>query len=170
VKRKGAPTDPEAERELLRQLTRELHEAAQDARDAARVLRAERAEAAALIGDQAVGLVNPIIEEMNRHIKDAEGNLVSQMIEIEKLVTDKFAVFTGMADFAEMQTFLAKSITDELNRREYVETITSGLLRRMKASRQGGGAEIKVATAAQLEAYILAGGDPGVVLDLRDQP
>jgi cell fate (sporulation/competence/biofilm development) regulator YlbF (YheA/YmcA/DUF963 family) len=45
----GRKPDPSDEQQQLRQLTRELHEAAQDAREAARELRATRREAMASI-------------------------------------------------------------------------------------------------------------------------
>lgn len=170
MKRRDIPADPAAEREQLRQLTRELHEAAQDARDAARQLRAERAEAAQLIGDQAVSLVNPIIEEMNRQIRQGEEELVAQMQQIEDLITEKFAAILGLANFAEAKQFVADTITGQMNRPEYTDAIARGVLARMTAAQASAGrGRVMVATAEALQEYQAAGGDPGLVIDLREQ-
>lgn len=93
---KGAPKSPEEERAELRQLTRELHEAAQDARGAARELRAEREKAAGIIEDMitelVVPLVNEAVTEINGHfnagVLAAQGKFAEVDETLLKMVRD----------------------------------------------------------------------------------
>lgn len=93
---KNTPADPEAEKAELRQLTRELHEAAQDARGAARELR----DALKLVEDTAedtvtaviTPLCNEVTDGMNQLFKVGEARIdfqVNHLEEIGTIVIDK---------------------------------------------------------------------------------
>ena len=95
-KAKGAPKSPEEERAELRQLTRELHEAAQVAKDAARELRDARQEvrdtAHAMIVELVVTLVNEAVTDINAHFDDglraAEGKFAEADAACAKMIQD----------------------------------------------------------------------------------
>lgn len=67
---RSVPADPEAEKAQLRQLTRELHEAAQDARDAARELIAARKTVESTAEDTIDVIVTKLFKEMENHLDE----------------------------------------------------------------------------------------------------
>lgn len=126
--KRQAAAGPQDEREQFRQLTRELHEAAQAARDAARELRAEQASAAALAADQALTMINPLIAELNTTLKQAENNLIKKIEEANDLISERHAELLGFADHNELVTWLADSIMKFMKTPEFTGAVAEKLL------------------------------------------
>jgi hypothetical protein len=183
---KNAPKDPAEEREQLRQLTRELHEAAQHARDAARELRDARQQVAA-------SAIAAAVETINRHqeligqVITANYEAVQRTIENQERQTrEHYAALLG-TDGAELilrtcgqvlhlsvPTITAEAWMEQIRnvaaQHERTGCHCTGCLTAGRAAPRPAGAprgQILVGTAESIADYIAKGGDPGIVLDAR---
>lgn len=191
---KGAPADPAAEREQLRQLTRELHEAAKDARAAAKELRAARQdidEAAGAAVDQSV---IPYLVIARDHITAEQQRLASDIQKVGAEFAAQFRELAGAKTSTEFMNALSAKLQPTITA-AIVETIAELLpeVARVEIERITGGSkqlhttrrafeafmaqadshlrhddpQVIVATKDALDAYVAAGGDPGIVIDMR---
>lgn len=178
---KGAAATPEEEREQLRQLTRELHEAAQDARDAERRLRAARKE----IADGAEAVIE---ETVNRHQIEIDAVIkqnyatVQRTLEVQERETrehytellgqdgaDLIARVCGMILHLTVPTITVDNWIKELSNIAAQHAVTGcsclGCLAMTKATAPA--VDILVATPEGLRDFRAAGGDVGFVIDMR---
>jgi hypothetical protein len=172
--RQKQPLTPEQEREQLRQLTRELHEAAQGARDAARDLRAARKEITAETG----AAVRQMTEErwaelalyfderwddMNRVIGSGERQTREHYAEMlradgRELILRTCAMVLHLSiPGVTVDGWLQQIAEDTANHRLRGCSCTGCLV--------ADPAQVMVATRESLDAFIAAGGDPGFVID-----
>lgn len=136
---KRAPASPEEEREQLRALTRELHEAVQDARAAARELRGARQETEAACS----AMVETALERLD---KRAGERLAETITALSGHTREEFP------------SWLVSRVTKEL-----YELATTDPAPDVPANRP----QVYVATPASLAAFRAAGGNPGIVIDAR---
>lgn len=156
---------PEDEREELRQLTRELHEAAQNARDVARDLRAARKEIGESAEDQAVNVIGPLIEKLNETVREAEQAMIVSINEANLLIEDKHRELLGFADTAELTSWIATQITGQLAKPEYTAVIADKLLATAAEKWAKQKDETQLAAAKAMADIIGPGAIPGIVLD-----
>jgi hypothetical protein len=165
-----------AERERLRAMTRELHEAAKDARAAARELRAERdataAAAAAAVDAYVTGSTEALratIAETRATVEAGHAQFIARLAELAD---------TELSEEG-MQAFMTKSVMVAVRAPEFVGLVVDAIAdeiardpllmntdrrRRMRAAAGGG---VLVGTMDELSAFVRSGGDPGIVLDAR---
>lgn len=183
---KGGDVDPAvAERERLRQQTRELHEAAQGARDAARELRAALAEvdktAEATILRVIKPLCNEVAESVGKMLPAIEARVdvtIGHLQEITEICIDKVqeleattvARMAGFEDLEATQQHINKEINEAIaglaRDQEFVADVASHLNPRVRFA-QNGSPQIRVMTPESLNSFTAAGGDPGLVIDGR---
>ena len=167
---KGAPASPEEERAQLRQLTRELHEAAQDARDAARELRTARAETVAGVDATLVSHTRATLDELSGTFRESR-EILQQFqetvaVKTEEAVTaieDNHARLAGFEDRMEFARFLVMEVFESLVHDPHFIRDVGAAMRQVSAPPQ-----IQVGTRDQLAAFIAAGGDPGVIIDAAE--
>jgi len=156
---KRGPASPEEEREQLRQLTRELHEAAQDARAAARELRDRRRE----IAEDLTTRFQPVITKYQKELQDFVNRQVellsNDVLGIEGRIQQTFAVFMGATTPAQLMDLIIEQTAQVV-----VKEMRSIALQQHAAPSR---TEVRVGTQEQLDAFIAGGGDPGIVLDAR---
>lgn len=184
------PRTPEQEREELRQLTRELHEAAQDARDAARELRAERKiiydTAATLIREQVTVLVEDAVAQLNQgftEMKEATDKRVDFYMDhvektavmcIERLKETAMGTEARLTGYDNPDQVADKMMEDinqilhQLSRNpEFIADVAARISGSVGRYLGDHGGSIMVGTREQVDRYVAAGGDPGIVLDAR---
>lgn len=177
------PATPEEEREQLRQLTRELHEAAQDARDAEKRLRAARREIATETVAAIEAMVDLHQEELARIIRENYAAVQRTLEEQEQHTREHYAELLGrdgadliartcgMILHLTVPAITADGWVRELSaiaaQHERTGCTCTGCLVMTKAAADGAGGAVLAATADGLAEYIAAGGDPGVVIDAR---
>jgi uncharacterized coiled-coil DUF342 family protein len=125
VKRTATPADPEAERRELRQLTRELHEAAQGARDAAKELRAARNE----VREDFEKILKPYIDEHLDYLADKFNEtrefIVTSLRESCDSANEQFAAQFRFNSVDEWMRELAKMFTECLYSPETIARIAT---------------------------------------------
>jgi hypothetical protein len=163
---KGAPATPAEERAQLRQLTRELHEAAQDARAVLRELQAARAETTEGIKRTINAIVNATADDLNDGFRRASDSLEH----FEKVVDEKTAAavqaiennhakLAGFKDSTELARYLVREIYHALAEDPtFARDVGRGMA-------QASPPQVMVGTRDQLAAFVAAGGDPGYVID-----
>ena len=175
---KAADTDPQvAERERMRAQSRELHEAAQNARDAAGELRTARDElraardgAVADFKATAAATIQATLDIMRDDFRKARETLerfeevvAQKTAEAVKGIEDNQARLAGFKDSTEFARYLVHEIYRALAADpNFTRDVARGL-----APAGGRSPEVVVGTAAQIAAYVEAGGDAGLVLDAR---
>lgn len=156
---KRAPVTPEEERELMRQLARELHEAAQDARDAARALAAERKEVADCVLNNFQPIIDSYQKQLQGHLDGQIEYLNGAVRKIHDSIHQSFAAYMGASTPAEIMDLVVAQlqgvVLGELKKAIALEFNARNM------------PEIHVATLGGLEGFVAAGGDPGIVLDGR---
>lgn len=187
---KNAPRTPEEERALLRQLTRELHEAAQDARDAVRELNAAVAAAGPSMEARAEGACQNVLAQ----IQDIGQGCVESLAHFEQVVEDNTASavraielnharLTGFENPNDFGQFLGTQTAAGLMANEnFIDIIANRLYRMIEdgvlsgvVSRKSGDKMlarsplIQVGTKEDVDAAITAGVDVGTVIDLRGE-
>lgn len=148
---KGAPASDQELLEQKRQVTRELHEAAQNARDAARELRA----ALALVGETAEAavarviapLVDSLTEQMERIRPAVDGRIdfhVDHLEQVTRLCIDKVkelesttvSRLMGFTDLEAARRFISaginEAIADLASNQEFVEDVAEHLNPRVR--------------------------------------
>jgi hypothetical protein len=173
---KGTDADPAAaERERIRVLTRELHEAAQEARAAARELRAERAAA---VADGRAAIDAYVVQ----HTTELGGTLRTITGQLNAMYEGFLARLAEVADAdmdpAGVEEFMTLSVLRATRRPEFISRVVEAIAGEINADhalvtshpaltpRRGGG-EVLVATPEALAAFRARGGDPGIVIDAR---
>jgi hypothetical protein len=179
---KAAEIDAQAaERERMRAITRELHEAAQDARTAARELRAERAAAAAAAAVDAGRLTALATEAIDKHVSKRGlelAQLQQTIIDTLNSMYEGFLERLGELADTEMdqegiETFMAAAVLRATRTAEFVARVVEAVAEEIKADpalctpAPRGAGRVYVGTADAIQAFVRAGGDPGVVLDAR---
>jgi hypothetical protein len=165
-----------AERERLRAMTRELHEAAQNARDALRELNAGHAAAAAAAAAAVDAKVADSARALRQTIADVRAT-------VEKGHADFIARLAELADteLSEegMQAFMTKSVMAAVRASDFIALVVDAIAdeiardpllmntARRQRLRAAGGGGVLVGTMDELSAFVRAGGDPGIVLDAR---
>lgn len=157
TRRKDAPLSAEEEREQLRQLTRELHEAAQEARDAARELHAQRAMTARSAADQATAVINPLIAALNKQVKETEDVIVANLEAGREKIEDHHRELLGFADRTEMAAWIAGQITRHLERPDYLDAVANRLLQNAAQIWSKQRDEIQLGAAERLAEFIRDG-------------
>jgi hypothetical protein len=177
---KGAPRDPQEEREQLRQLTRELHEAAQAANDAARELREARASVRGKVEDTITAFLEEAVAEVNRRVYDEAERVVQSFADAGKKIEERHAALLEFESAQDMMTYIVNKMMADFRSEEFLAMLAGhveaqvvlspgnkGLQGHLSMSLTNGPAPIMVGTAEQVSAYRAAGGDPGIVLDMR---
>lgn len=180
---KNAEIDPQAaERERNRAITRELHEAAQDARAAARELRAERAAEAAGAEAVAEALAESATDAIDAHatrrtieLTELQQRIINQLNELYDSFLARLAELSdNELDREGIEAFMTAAVLRACRTREFVARVVNAVAEEIAAepslctpaARRMPG-EVLVGTASDLAAFRRAGGDPGYVLDLR---
>jgi hypothetical protein len=163
-----------AERERMRAQTRELHEAAQDARAAARELRAERTAAAAAAETDAIACAAIACAAIDTHLTEQLTEMAAQTVAITELRDSFLARLAELADTdldqKGMETFMTEAVLRAVRTPEFISRVVDAVSEEIAASpalcstRKG---QVLVATPDALAAFRAAGGDPGYVLDMR---
>lgn len=145
------PADPEAEKAELRQLTRELHEAAQDARAAARELREARQTVEKTVNDTLGKMLEQVgkgIEEgmkkMDETFKNRADFEVNNLVGMTTICIDKVKTTIAEAEcrlggYANQQD-LADQITSEIREsipelaknRDFLDDVAAAISSHMK--------------------------------------
>lgn len=180
---RGAQSDPvAAERERNRVITRELHEAAQDARSALRELRAERAAETARADALANAFADRAINEIDAHA----ARRTAELTELQHLIIGRLnelydSFLARLAELSDneldregIEAFMTAAVLRACHTREFVARVVEAVAEEIAAepslctpaARRMPG-EVLVGTASDLAAFRRAGGDPGYVLDLR---
>jgi hypothetical protein len=172
-KSKGAPASPEEERAQLRQLTRELHEAAQDARDAARELRTARdgvreaaKTAVAEYANGGIEILAKTFRESRETLKHFEKTVAEKTDKAIKDIEDNHARLAGFKNSEEFARFLVKEIFESLVHEPYFIRDVAAATQQISQISQP--PQIQVGTREQLAAFIAAGGDPGIIIDAAE--
>lgn len=155
---KRAPASPEEEREQLRQLTRQLHEAAQDARAAARELLAARGQvsddAEIRISGIAAPLVNQAVTEINEHMQTGHAEFQKMVDAAEaaanraiKAAEEAFRLIDGKVMAAEARLLgfedtrqvadmltatVRETVRDLAGEQKFIDDVTIALHRKIK--------------------------------------
>jgi hypothetical protein len=112
---KRQDSDPAAaEKEQLRQLTRELHEAAKDGYAAAKALRAAFKEAGDDIEATLERLVDQGMAELNDHITRSHQQLNQNIGNLEQQTRDHYARLMGHQDAQELASTIVREVYDLL--------------------------------------------------------
>ena len=180
---KGADVDPAAaERERARALTRELHEAIKGAREAARELAAERARFAAAVTAEASAAAQMAIFAIDAHIAGRGDELARMHTEIIDTLTGLYDGFLKrLGELADndldqegIETFMAAAVLRAVRTPEFIARVVDAVAEEIAAEPSQGvpqdrfpGGQVIVATGDQLDAFRRAGGNPGVVIDMR---
>lgn len=175
---KAAPRDEAGQ---LRELTREAHEAAKDARAALRELRAERDRLRADMVRGAADYCDAILAELADQFRQSRETLTHFQHAVEQRTTQaveaieyNHAHLAGFKTTEEMQQWLITTISSSIigalaDNRVFVHEVAACVVARANAvKRKLGAPEVVVATREQLDRFTAAGGDPGLVLDLRE--
>lgn len=179
---RGAESDPlAAEREQMRAITRQLHEAAQDARAAARELRAERAAAGPDIVTETKAAAQMAILAIDGHVVGRLTELREQLDVVTGLRDSFLARLAELADTEldqkGMEDFMAGAVLHAVRSPEFISRVVEVIAGEINAdpslvtshmitlpSRAG---EVLVGTPEMLAAFRRSGGDPGIVIDAR---
>ena len=166
---KRGPASPEEEREQLRQLTRELHEAAKDARAAARELRDARGSVTDTAERYIIGIVETRVQEINRQIDRQAEQLFDSIADIGDKIEEKHAQLLGFADAGQLLEWLAARIVAQLNEPAFLDKVARRVQtgKRLKVDRARPDSQIMVMTPESLREFTAAGGDPGIIIDAR---
>lgn len=162
---------PQTEREAaehirLVQLTRELHEAAQDAREAARELRGARAETAGMVGE----LITERVRIWDKNTAETISKIAEKFTAKADQVMDREAELLGLGDQVEMLDYIVSQLHESL------EPVLTGILARnveesldgyiqaalKKLGHDPGKESIIVTTKDMLPAVR----DPGLIIDM----
>jgi hypothetical protein len=154
---KRAPATPEEEREQLRQLTRELHEAAQAARDAARELRGQRHQIAEDLATQFRPVIAQFQEQLQKFTNHQIDLLSKDIRDIERHIQQAFAELMHAATPEQLMDMII----------EQTKNVVLGELRSITGQQHAASGQVLVGTQEQLDSFLANGGDPGIVLDAR---
>lgn len=179
---KGGDVDPAvAERERMRQQTRELHEAAKDARDAARDLRAVRDQ----IARNAEAIIDSKLEELRQWIVAQSEQVCNQVNGVSASATEALdhiadvalrteARIAGYKDQHEVGETVNRGIRQTIaelsTSQQFIDDVAAVVAEAVGSSFQrvvGRHGEVLVGTYEQMREFRRAGGDPGIVLDAR---
>jgi hypothetical protein len=166
----------------MRAMTRELHEAAQEARAAARELRAERA--AEVAGAEAVAgaLAARAIDEIDAHAARRTAELTELQQTIINGLNELYDSFLArLAELSDneldqegIKAFMTTAVLRACHTREFVARVVEAVAEEIAAepslctpAARSMPGEVLVGTASDLAAFRRAGGDPGFVLNLR---
>lgn len=170
---KNAPASPQEERALLRQLTRELHEAAQGARDAARDLRAARAEtvdgataAVAVVIDAGLGILSDEFRRSRETLESFKAIVAQKTTEAVEAIEDNHARLMKFEDSTALARYIVTEVFHGLAANPDFVRDVGHAMDDVRTGRNRG--QVLVGTQEQLEAFVARGGDPGFVLDARD--
>jgi hypothetical protein len=183
---KGTDADPAAaERERMRALARELHEAAQDARDAARELRAERAATTPQIVTETKAAAQMAILAIDGHVAHRSALMSEQAAGITEQLSELYNSFlTRLGELADneldqegIEAFMTAAVLRATRSAEFITRVVNAVAEEISGepslctptgwspTRQRG--QVFVGTPDGLAAFRAAGGDPGFVLDAR---
>jgi hypothetical protein len=145
--------------EVRRQVTRELNEAAQNAKDAARQLAAARDGILADAMETAKIMIDAHTEVVNDHLRTALGHLLEQIAEEEQSTRDHYAKLQGATSYENLINFVVDQVYDmvlpELNR--MLKTLPDPLRRIQIDKRSKSDPAVTVLTQADWEARRAAG-------------
>lgn len=120
---KHAPATPEQEREQIRQLTRELHEAAQAAREAIREYRAAREEIERGVEKRIQALLDVHAGHINGQVKKETDGVLASIRKVGRAVEDKYSELLGFQSSDELQEYIAGQFIAQIHSTEFVEKI-----------------------------------------------
>lgn len=170
--RHGAPPDAAAaEREEMRQLTRELHEAAQAATAAARQVAAERRAIVDDLGTRFQPVIDAYQRELQGHIDKQMSKMVVDTQTLQREIQEKVATWLGASSPEDLMDLILRQTGDRV-----LEELGAAMASRdisltregqvEVTARQARRGQVLVGTREQLDAYIAEGGDPGIVFDM----
>lgn len=168
-----------AERERTRAMTRELHEAAQDARSAVRELREERAKFEAAVMAEASAAAQMAILAIDTHCIARSAELAETQHEILTTLTGLYDGFLKrLGELADndldqegIETFMAAAVLRATRTPEFIRRVVDAVAEEIAADPSlgtpGGNGGVLIGTADALRSFVQRGGNPGVVLDMR---
>jgi hypothetical protein len=168
----------------MRAITRELHEAAQDARAAAREMAAERERFAAAILAETSAAAQMAILAIDGHVAQHSAQINDQLLAIIAQLDELYNSFLKrLGELADtemdtegIETFMAAAVLRACRTPEFIARVVEAvadeinndhsLVTRHVAPAKGG--QVIVATPDALDAFRRAGGNPGIVIDMRE--
>lgn len=159
----------EQQLEVRRQVTRELNEAAQNARDAARVLAAELGRIKSTSADTIADITDQHMKAVNEHLTRASEDLQAMIFKGEEKTRDHYARLLGETSYNGLLTFLANQVIEvllpEINRVLGTLPGATGATRIQKRDDSG----IRVIDAASYEQMVKDGtaAGLGIIIDGR---
>jgi hypothetical protein len=104
----------EEQLEVRRQVTRELNEAAQNARDAGRGLAAARDLITRTSAETVANIVDTHMIAVNDHVKKASDDLRAQILREEQKTRDHYGQLLGATSFTDLITYLVSMVIESL--------------------------------------------------------